>query len=178
MTTVRVARTDALSDAELTAIRALLDAAFDGAFTDDDWSHTVGGWQVVVGDDPRRPLAHAALVGRTLTCDGHSLAVGYVEGVAARPGRQGEGLGTLAMEPIARLIEEHFDLGALSTGEHRFYERLGWERWRGPTFVRSGDELVRTPDEDDGIMVLRTEATRYLELTGPLACDARAGDDW
>jgi len=66
----------------------------------------------------------------------------------------------------------------LSTGRHEFYQRLGWERWLGPTFVRRGEALVRTPDEDDGIMVLRFGRSRDTDLTAPIACEAREGDDW
>ena len=90
----------------------------------------------------------------------------------------GRGLGTTVMEPIGALIAEHFELGALSTSAHGFYERLGWERWQGPTFVRHPDGQIRTPDEDDGIMVLRTDATISIDLTVSIACEARPGDDW
>ncbi|MEO7397548.1 MAG: hypothetical protein ABIW84_03185 [Ilumatobacteraceae bacterium] len=59
-----------------------------------------------------------------------------------------------------------------------FSERVGWERWRGPTFVRRDDILVRTADEDDGIMVLRYGAMAECRLTLAISCAARAGDDW
>ena len=52
-------------------------------------------------------------------------------------------------------LPRHFELGALATGRWSFYERLGWERWRGPTFARDGDEVIRTEDDDDAVMVLR-----------------------
>ena len=39
----RLCRTAALGRDTRTAIRALLDAAFDGDFTDDDWAHALGG---------------------------------------------------------------------------------------------------------------------------------------
>ena len=70
------------------------------------------------------------------------------------------------------------DLGALSTGSPGFYGRLGWERWRGPTYVRRGDDLVRTPDEDAGIMVLRFGPSAGVDLAAPISSEARAGDDW
>ncbi len=69
-------------------------------------------------------------------------------------------------------------MGALSTSKQRFYERLGWERWLGPTFVRRGGGVVRTPDEDDGIMVLRFGASREVDRTAAISCEARSGDDW
>jgi hypothetical protein len=45
--------------------------------------------------------------------------------------------------------------------------------------VRTAGGLVRTPDEDDGIMVLRTRRTPAdLDVAGPISCDWRAGDAW
>ena len=123
-------------------------------------------------------VAHAAVVPRRLEVGDRAVEAGYVEAVATAPARQGEGLGTLAMVEVDRLLRRDHEMGALSTGASRFYERLGWERWRGPTFVRRGAEVVRTPDEDDGIMVLRFGPTATLDLTAPIACEARAGDDW
>jgi aminoglycoside 2'-N-acetyltransferase I len=159
------------------AVRPLLDEAFGGRFDDTDWDHAVGGWHVLVRDGDA-VVAHAAVVPRELHVDGRAVAAGYVEAVGTAPGRQGGGLGTLAMVEVDRLLRRHHELGALSTGAHRFYERLGWERWQGPTFVRKGDRCVRTPEEDDGIMVLRFGATATLDPTAAISCEARAGDDW
>jgi len=55
---------------------------------------------------------------------------------------------------------------------------LRWERWRGPTFVRTADGETRTEGEDDGIMILRTPRTPALALTEALSCEWRAGDVW
>ena len=45
-------------------------------------------------------------------------------------------------------------------------------------FVRRGSTTVRTPDDDDGIMVLRFGPSASIDLTAPISCDARSGDDW
>jgi aminoglycoside 2'-N-acetyltransferase I len=132
----------------------------------------------VVVTDGGAVVAHAAVVPRELHVDVRPVDTGYVEGVGTAPGRQREGLGTLAMREIDVLIRRHHDLGALSTSAHGFYERLGWDRWRGPTFVRTDDGVVRTPDEDDGIMVLRFGPSTGVDLGAPLSCEARRGDDW
>ena len=116
----------------LTALRGLLDEAFDGDFGDEDWEHALGGWHVVVTDGDLW-LAHAAVVPRDLDVGDRRFRAGYVEGVATTPRRHRAGLGSLAMGEIAGLLRRHFELGALSTGRHSFYERLGWERWRGST---------------------------------------------
>mgnify|MGYP006361481155 CR=1 FL=1 len=85
----------------------------------------------------------------------------------------------MAVAPVTDLIRAGFELGALGTGRHSFYERLGWERWQGPTFVRTAEgDVRRTEEDDDGVMVLRTGPTADVDLTGPLVCEERPGDDW
>ena len=177
---IRRLRTDELSPAETEAIRGLLRAAFAGdgdGFTEDDWAHTTGGVHVVL-DDGAEILAHAALVERRLVVDGHPLRTGYVEGVATAPARQGHGFGTLVMREVGSVIAEAFEFGALSTGRARFYERLGWRRWTGPTSVDTPTGLVPTPDDDGGILYLVTPQTPAVDPDGPITCDARPGDPW
>jgi aminoglycoside 2'-N-acetyltransferase I len=158
-----------------TAARTLLDAAFEGRFDHHDWDHTCGGLRVLLVDDEQL-LAHAALVPRRLRVGRRWFTAGYVEGVAATPRRRG--LGTAVMRGVDRAVHAGYELGALSTGEHGFYERLGWERWRGPTSVIDGDRDARTPDDDDGVMVLRTAATSAIDLDAAIACESRTGDVW
>jgi aminoglycoside 2'-N-acetyltransferase I len=159
------------------ALRRMLDEAFENDFSDDDWDHALSGSSVVAfdGDDL---VAHASVVPRVLVVDDTPVHVGYVEGVAVTPGRQGEGIGTLVMHDVAEIIQEEFEMGGLSTGSHAFYERLGWEPWQGPTFVRHGSDLVRSKGDDDGVMVLRYGPSEVLDLDEPISCEARAGDDW
>lgn len=159
-------------------MRHLLVEAFDGDFSDDDWEHTLGGWHVLVVADDDVMVAHAAVVPRVLYASGEPWRVGYVEGVATAPGKQRAGSGSLAMAEISVLIRHEFEMGALATGSHEFYERLGWERWQGPTFVRRGSEVVRTADDDDAIMVLRFGPSAAVDVTMPLTCEGRRGDDW
>jgi aminoglycoside 2'-N-acetyltransferase I len=149
----------------------------DGCFSDEDWAHTVGGRHVVVADNGI-VVAHAAVVPRVLDVGGRPFHTGYLEGVATAPGRQREGIGSIAMTQASAVVRRDFELGALSTGRHAFYERLGWERWQGPTWVRRGTELVRTEDEDDGVMVLRFGPSNDIDRTAPITCEARSGDDW
>lgn len=173
---VVVAPTEELDRGVVSEISGLLDRAFDD-FSDDDWQHTLGGWHVVLSSDGA-VVAHAAVVERTLEVGSRPFRAGYAEGVATEPRRQGQGLGTVAMRRLAEVIERSCELGALSTGEHHFYERLGWERWRGPSWVRDARRATRTPDEDDGIMVLRFGPSASIPLTDPITCEARPGDDW
>jgi aminoglycoside 2'-N-acetyltransferase I len=171
-----IASADLTAD-ELASIRALMDRAFDD-FDDDDMDHALGGRHWLV-EAEGRIVAHAAVVDRVIDVDGMPLLTGYVEAVGVEPGRQRSGLGTQVMTGAGAHIRASFELGCLGTGEWPFYERLGWERWQGPSFVRLADgTLRRTEDDDDGIMVLRTPATPALDVRAPITCEWRPGDAW
>jgi aminoglycoside 2'-N-acetyltransferase I len=174
----RLVRTEALTTTDITAIRRVMDAAFDSDFTEDDWLHALGGWHALI-DDGDLIVAHGAVVPRTLYVSGQPVRAGYVEAVAVLPSRQRTGLGTAVMQALTDLTRHEFDLGALSTGEWSFYQRLGWERWQGATWVHTRDgRLMRTADEDEGIMVLRCAASHDLDLTADIVCEERPGDSW
>ena len=82
------------------------------------------------------------------------------------------------MEVVGSIVRSGHELGALCTGLDGYYERFGWERWIGPTWVRHATGPERSPDEDGLIFVLRHGATAAVDLTAPISCDERAGDDW
>jgi aminoglycoside 2'-N-acetyltransferase I len=171
---------NALTASEVRAIRELLWAAFgsgDEAFTEDDWQHAIGGLHFLLELDGK-VLAHASVVERELHLGGRPVRAGYVEAVATDPDQQGRGLGTRVMHDVTSYIQERFELGALGTGSHHFYERLGWLRWRGPTSVRTGTGTHRTPGEDGYILILPTPSSPELDLTAPMSCEWRPGDVW
>ena len=172
----RLLRTIDLTEGELSVIRRLMDDAFHD-FDDDDWQHTIGGWHVLVHDGVEL-VAHAAVVERVLEIDDQPFRTGYVEGVATAPGRQGEGFGSAAMAEATELIRRTYELGALGTGAFHFYERLGWERWQGRTFVRDGDRRTHSVDDDGAVMVLRFGPSAEVDLAASISCDGRPGDDW
>jgi aminoglycoside 2'-N-acetyltransferase I len=177
---VRSVRTEELSPDELAAIRALMDAAFppgDEGFGDHDWEHALGGTHFLVEVDGAI-VSHASVVERELEIGGRPLRTGYVEAVATAPDRQGRGHGTAVMEAVGGHIRDHFELGALGTGAHLFYERLGWRTWQGRAFVRAADGLTRTADEEGYILVLRTPSSPPFDLAEPISCDWRPGDVW
>ena len=172
-----VRRTGDLAREEVQVLRGLLDAAFDGTFSDDDWHHTIGGLHVLALADGVI-VSHAAVLQRTLVVGQQSLSVGYVEGVATRPDNRHRGHASRMMEVVGSIIAGDYDLGALSTGCPDFYARLGWESWQGPTYVDAPDGRRRTAAEDDGVMVLRTDRSGDVDLTAELTCDWRSGDVW
>jgi aminoglycoside 2'-N-acetyltransferase I len=162
-------------------IRSVVWAAFErygrGDFTEDDWQHALGGMHFVLEIDGR-VAGHASVVERRLEIAGRPLRTGYVEAVAVDPAHQGHGHGTTLMRAVNDFVEANFELGALGTGSHHFYERLGWRTWRGPSGVRTSNGLQATPDEDGYILVLSTPSSPPLRLTDPISCEWRAGDVW
>lgn len=178
---VRTARTEQLTPQEIAAIRDLLVAAFDSdddeRFGDDDWQHAIGGLHFVV-ELAGNVVAHASVVEREIQVAGRPLRTGYVEAVATAPERQGTGVGSLLMREVTAHIRTAFELGALGTGRHGFYERLGWQTWKGPTSVRTPDGTTSTSDEDGHVLVLPTPTSPPLDLTAAISCDWRQGDVW
>ena len=176
----QLATTD-LDVRELEEIRALLDEAFgddeDERFTEDDWRHALGGAHFVLDLDGEI-VAHASVVPRELHVGGRPVRTGYVEAVATLPARQGQGIGSIVMEAVGDWIRDRYELGALGTGRHAFYERLGWRRWRGPSAVRTASGEHPTPEEDGYILVLVTASSPVLDIDAPIACDWRPGDVW
>jgi aminoglycoside 2'-N-acetyltransferase I len=174
---VEVRRTDALADTELAEIRELLEAAFAGTFDETDWQHTVGGVHLLARREGAL-LAHAAVVPRRLVAGARPLSVGYVEGVATRPDVRRRGQASRVMRAAGQVIRDGHELGALSADVPELYSRLGWEPWRGRTYVDAPAGRVRTAEDDDGVMVLRTPRTADLDVTSDLICDWRPGDVW
>jgi aminoglycoside 2'-N-acetyltransferase I len=177
MAMLHTALTHAVPVSIRSRLRRLLDVAFDGGFTDDDWDHSLGGVHVWMTKSDQM-ISHGSLVERVLVCSGQTLRVGYVEAVATDASHRRLGHGTTVMRRIGELIRERYALGALSTGAYAFYEALGWERWRGPTFVDGPSGRERTADDDGDVMILRTPRSPRLSLDGDIVCDWRSGDVW
>jgi aminoglycoside 2'-N-acetyltransferase I len=177
MSDVRLVHTADLDAATRAATRALLDAAFAGDFSDDDWEHALGGMHALACEGPEI-VGHAALVQRRLLHGGRALRTGYVEGVGVRADRRGRGVGGLMFEALERVLRGAYELGALGATDAgaRLYERRGWRRWEGPTSALTPNGLVRTADADGAIRVLALAAP--VDLAGELTCDWRDGDVW
>jgi aminoglycoside 2'-N-acetyltransferase I len=173
---VVTAATAALPEGRLADITRLCEAAFRESF-DGYWSH-IGPALHFMFLDQDRVGAHACIVVRSLHTQGHELTTAYVEAVATLPQLERRGLATTLMQEVNAHIRRGYPLGALDTGSHGFYARLGWESWRGPTFIRRGDELLRTADEDENVMVLRTTTTPQLDLSAAISAEWRPGELW
>ncbi|MBI4884696.1 MAG: GNAT family N-acetyltransferase [Actinobacteria bacterium] len=178
MTSVVICESADIPAAPLAAIRAMLDAAYVGRFSHDDWVHGLGGTHAMILESGR-VLAHASVVARRIIVGSHDFRAGYVEGVGVAPARHGQGLGSSVMTAINGVIRNQFELGVLSTGEWHFYERLGWERWLGTSWTLQSDgRLRRTESEDDGIMAYRVHQPNHVDVTSSITCEDRVGDCW
>lgn len=174
---VRLIASAELSAVVRTELGSMLWESFPGDFTEDDWQHCLGGVHVVAFDGDR-PVGHASVVSRVLYVGHQQYDGGYLEAVAVDAKFRGRGIGASVVSEAGEMIVQSFQIAALSTSAHGFYERLGWERWQGPAYVVAGRTWRRTEDEDDGILVLRAPGCPVTDLAVPIAVEERSGDDW
>ena len=175
---LRTVVTADLTAPEAGRVRSFLDEAYAGAFSEDDWSHALGGVHVLATVDGEL-AAHASVVARQLIAGEHTLRTGYVEAVATGRRWRRRGLGDQVMAAAERLVTGGFELGALAPSEDGapLYLRRGWAPWRGPLAALTTEGTVPTPDEQ--VFVLTTPCTPgRLNLDRPLVCDWRRGDLW
>ena len=178
---IRIAQTDELEAEQLEELTRLCEAAFGIPFGP-VWER-VGPGLHIMAEEGGTVVAHAMIVDRRIYL-GHepdlALDVGYIENVATLPELHGQGHGAAVMRRAGQVIGEEYALGALATTTHSFYEKVGCERWLGPTSVRTPDgERVRTARRDGHVMILRTPRTPSdLRNDEPIAIDWRPGEPW
>ena len=177
MTEIRVAHTGALEPETLAAARALLEEVFTEGLEEHDWEHALGGMHALAYEDGVL-VGHASLILRRLLHGGRALRTGYVEAVAVRPDRQGEGHGAALMGALERVLRGAYDLGALGSSEEGagFYAARGWQLWRGPSSALTPAGIQPTPGEDGCLYVF--ELAVPLDISAELICDWRDGDVW
>ena len=136
-----------------------------------------GGWHFLAYRDGQL-VGHALVTTRWLQPAGQPvLKTAYVDAVATSPTYQGQGYGSALLRQLASEIEPEYVIACLETGRPAFYERLGWELWRGPLAGRSEQGLIPTP-EQRGIMVLRLPQTPALNLDQELTIECQTGRIW
>jgi aminoglycoside 2'-N-acetyltransferase I len=122
-------------------------------------------------------VSHALWVPRWLQVRTNPvMRTAYIEAVATEKVFQARGYAAAVMKRVAEEIRD-FELGALSPFSVAFYERLGWELWRGPLFIRTDEGLLRTPRDGD-VMILRLPHTPNLDLYDRLSAEWREGELW
>jgi aminoglycoside 2'-N-acetyltransferase I len=174
---LRAAHTYQLSPAELAEIRALMDDAFEGDFSDEDWDHSLGGLHALVRDD-KGIAAHGSVIMRRVLHGGRSYRIGYIEAMAVRPDRRRQGLGSRVMAELERVVDGAYEFGALSASDDgaQLYRARGWQLWQGRVEALGPDGVVHLPDEEDSTY-LRSAAGRPLpQPPAALLFDWRDGD--
>lgn len=176
---VRVRDRSSFGRAELDELRAWLEAAYDdGPWRREHWDEIGPGPHVVAEDHDGVLLAHACVAWVPLTIGAATVRAGYLEDVATRADVRGRGYGTAVVSATHPLIRAGATIGFLATGSQGFYERLGWERWRGPSSVTELDGVrTPTPDEDGYLMALRFPETPAVSTDEPIARPRRDPDE-
>ncbi|MFD7320211.1 GNAT family N-acetyltransferase [Streptomyces sp. NPDC059875] len=174
---VTTAATHELGPERLRSIKDMLDTAFDGDFSDEDWDHGLGGIHAWI-EDEHGIAAHGSVIMRRVLHNGRSHRVGYVEAVGVRQDRRRQGLGGLVTAELERVIDGAYAFGALSASEDgaTLYRARGWELWKGRIEALSPDGIVHLPEEEDSTY-LRAAAARPLpDPAAALVFDWRDGD--
>jgi len=136
-----------------------------------------GGWHFLAYHADKL-VSHAAVSTRWLQVEGQPLLkTAYIDAVATLPTHQGQGYGSAVMRQLASDIDREYIIGCLETERKTFYERLGWQTWRGPLAGRSEQGLIPTP-EQRGIMVLQLSRTPPLDLDSALSIECQDERIW
>jgi len=160
---------------QLVDLRAFLDEAFDGDFSDEDFDHSSGGTHFTILANGQL-IAHGSVVLRQISFDGQVFPTGYVEAMAVGHEWRGRGVGSKLLAELTDFCRSNFAVAMLSTGSHAFYEKHGWRRFKGESYLATDASVVRTEDDDDGLMVLTS--LQSVLAAARVTCDFRSGDVW
>src|SRR3954463_2316217 len=109
---VRTVHTADLDAATRAVARELLDAAFEGEMTDEDWEHCLGGIHALAWEDGEL-IGHGAVGQGRLLYAGEALRTGSVAAVAVRAADRRRGVGGAIMDALNGVIGRAYRLGAL-----------------------------------------------------------------
>ncbi|MDQ4076125.1 MAG: GNAT family N-acetyltransferase [Chloroflexota bacterium] len=135
--TVTLARTEDLNAATRAAIIQVCIAAHQEEDFKHLFSYIPSGGRHFLAYRGGEVVSHAVVTTCWLQPDDQPiLKTAYVDAVATLPAYQGQGYGTLVMRHLANNIAD-YEIACLETEQPTFYERLGWEVWRGTLAGRS-----------------------------------------
>ena len=136
-----------------------------------------GGWHFLASHEDQL-VSHAVVTTRWLQPEGYPLLkTAYIDAVATLPVYQGQGYGSALIRQLASDVDREYVIACLETEKTGFYERLGWQIWRGPLAGRSEQGLIPTPDLR-GVMILRLSKTPPLDVASALSIECQSGRIW
>jgi len=175
--TITFARTEDLNAATRAAIIQLCIAAHRKEDFKNLFSYIPSGGRHFLAYQEAELVSHAVVTTRWLQAEGLPiLKTAYVDAVGTLPTYQGQGYGSAVMQHLANNIAD-YAIACLETELPAFYERLGWELWRGALAGRNGQEIIPTP-EQTGIMILCLERTPPLHLDAQLTIECAGERIW
>jgi aminoglycoside 2'-N-acetyltransferase I len=122
-------------------------------------------------------VCHALWVTRYLQVGTNPIMrTAYIEAVATEAKYRNRGFASCLMKYLIGEIQD-YELAALSPFSVQYYERLGWELWRGSLFIRTKDNLMPSLDGEE-VMIFRLPKTPVLDLNAPLSAEWREGELW
>ena len=122
-------------------------------------------------------MSHAVVTTRGVQpAGGAVLRTAFVDAVSTLPVYQGRGWGSAVMRRLADAVDD-YEIGCLQTDIPGFYERLGWQLWRGPLAGRGEHGVIATP-EQRGVMVLGLARTPALDLDELLTIEVQPHRIW
>jgi aminoglycoside 2'-N-acetyltransferase I len=157
-------------------IKNLLNDAYKGDFSEQDWQHTFGGARFI-GTLDNQIVAHSAVVPRAVLINNLQTTIGYLEGVAVSSKFQGQRIGSQLLQCVSDFCKSNYEISMLSTDEFDFYGKFGWQRFKGISGVIQNSVMSLTPEEDDGLMYLAGNSAESIEISTAY-CDWREGDCW
>ena len=122
-------------------------------------------------------VSHAVVTTRWVQPEGHdAMRTAFVDAVATLPRFQGQGYASATLGRLAVEVSD-YEIGCLQTDRVEFYERRGWELWRGSLAGRGEGGLIPTPQQR-GVMVLRLPWTPSVDLATELTIECQPDRIW
>ena len=131
----------------------------------------------VLGYSNNLLVCHALWVTRYLQVGTNPIMrTAYVEAVATEARYRQRGFAAAVMKCLVNEVQD-YDLAALSPFCVEYYQRLGWDLWRGPLFIRTKGKRISSP-HDEEVMIFRLPKTPVLDLNDSLSAEWREGELW
>ena len=174
---VSIFTTEELTNAQRSDVIDLCIAAHEIEDFRNLFTHIPSGGRHFLAHHGTELVSHAVVTTRWVQPEGQpELKTAYVDAVSTLPAYQHLGHASTVMNRLAAEIDD-YEIACLQTDRAGFYERLGWEVWRGPLAGRGEHGLIPTP-EQQGVMVLRLPRTPPLDLATQLTIESQPYRIW